>query len=411
MTDSLPERVRKLLARHPRLRDTLPGLAVSMMSLPASMATESGGWHEPRPGIVAWTVVSCVPLAWRTRAPWLVTAATLLMELLYAALGPHTSFTPAASLVALYTAASRTPRRTAWRAGLAIALVVTPLLALSYQQPLLSARTVATFDLVILATALGDAVRSNRARLEALRERAEHAERTREEEAARRVTEERLRIARDLHDVVAHHITLVNAQTGVAQHLVRTDPEAAYQALGQLKENSRAALDELRATVGLLRQEGEAPDPRDPLPGLDDLDGLIAAFRRAGLPVEADRTGTPRPATPSVDLAAYRILQEALTNTRKHAGPAATARIRLDYGPDTLRLTVTDDGRGAPAAGPAGTPSGGGHSGGHGLVSMRERATAAGGTLTAGPARPHGYRVEAVLPLPAPGETDETIGP
>ena len=125
MTDSLPERVRKLLARHPRLRDTLPGLAVSMMSLPASMATESGGWHEPRPGIVAWTVVSCVPLAWRTRAPWLVTAATLLMELLYAALGPHTTFTPAASPVALYTAASRThapsscaARRTAIRSAL-----------------------------------------------------------------------------------------------------------------------------------------------------------------------------------------------------------------------------------------------------------------------------------------------------
>ncbi|MYS86676.1 sensor histidine kinase [Embleya scabrispora] len=198
---------------------------------------------------------------------------------------------------------------------------MTAALAASRSEGILDAGTLAWFDVLVLAVAIGDTTRSRRAYPATLHDRAEHAERTREDEAARRVAAERVRIARDLHDVVAHHITQVNAQTGVARHLVLTDPEAAHQALGQPKDTSRAALDELRATVGLLRKEGGA-HPRTPSPTPADLDDLAESFRRTGLPIEITVTGTPRPATPSVELAAFRITQEALTNTAEHAGPA-----------------------------------------------------------------------------------------
>ncbi|WP_258040299.1 sensor histidine kinase, partial [Streptomyces sp. SM9] len=171
-----------------------------------------------------------------------------------------------------------------------------------------------------LAAAAGDAVRSRRAYITAIHERADRAERTREEEARRRVAEERLRIARDLHDVVAHHIALVNVQAGVAAHVMDRRPDQAKEALAHVREASRSALDELRATVGLLRQSGDPEAPTEPAPGLARLDDLAERFRNAGLPVEIacpDR-GDPLPA--AVDLAAYRVVQEALTNVHKHAG-------------------------------------------------------------------------------------------
>jgi signal transduction histidine kinase len=250
-------------------------------------------------------------------------------------------------------------------------------------------------DFAIAATALGRTVRSRRENLAAARERVEHAERTREEEARRRVTEERVRIARDLHDVVAHHITLVNAQAGVAHHLMRANPEQAFEALAHIKDNSRAALDELRATVGLLRQPDDAPGARAPVPRLADLDTLVTGFEASGLSVSVTRTGGTSPLAPVTDLTAYRIIQEALTNTHKHAS-ASRASVVLDYGVHSLRVAVTDDGR-------PGAPKGAGT--GHGLIGMHERATAIGGTVTAGPRPEGGFQVVAELPLslsPAP---------
>ncbi|MYW01886.1 sensor histidine kinase [Streptomyces sp. SID3343] len=387
---------RDFLAGHRRARDAVPAAVLVVVSVFASMAG-GGGWHGPAAGPVLWMAAACLPLVWRSRYPMMVTAVVFAVEGIHLAVVPDAGIVPGAGLVALYTLASRLPRPTSWVIGLSASVLMTVALAAARSESVLSVGALASFDLLVLAVAIGDTTRSRRAYLAALRERAEQAEHSREDEAARRVTAERVRIARDLHDVVAHHITLVNAQAGVAQHLVRTDAEAAHRALGRLKETSRAALDELRATVGLLRQDDDTVDPRAPTPRLDDLEDLAATFRRAGLPVEVTLTGVRRPPSPSVELAAYRIIQEALTNTRKHAGPA-TAHVRVDYGEHVLRLDVTDDGRRTVTPDKAGS--------GHGLIGMRERAHAFGGTLGTGPAPTGGFRVTAELPLPpALGDT------
>jgi signal transduction histidine kinase len=228
----------------------------------------------------------------------------------------------------------------------------------------------------------------------AIRERAERAERTREEEARRRVAEERLRIARDLHDVVAHHIALVNVQAGVASHVMDKRPDQAKEALSHVREASRTALDELRATVGLLRQSGDPEAPTEPAPGLARLDELADTFRNAGLPVEIARAddGTTLPA--ALDLAAYRVIQEALTNVRKHAGDGAKAEVSVVRVGAYMEITVLDDGTGEDTG-----PADAGGPGGHGLLGMRERVTAVGGALTAGPRYGVGFRVHAILPL------------
>jgi signal transduction histidine kinase len=380
--------MRRWLARHDRIRDGLPATVVIVVAVGAAAAGDSG-WHAPRAAGVALVALSCVPLVFRSRWPLPVAVLTLAVDLTVMALSPDHALTPAASLVALYTLATRSSRRTAWIFGTTASLAITGVYAATHHEPLLVGTSLLRFDFAIAATALGDTVRSRRRHLAQVEARAEHAERTREEEARRRVTEERVRIARELHDVVAHHITLVNAQAGVAHHLMRTDPDRAYEALAHIKDNSRTALDELRATVGLLRQCDDAPDTRTPIPGLADLDTLISSVRTGGLPVTVTRTGVLRPLAPSIELTAYRIIQEALTNTHKHA-LAAHADVALDYGATTLRVTITDDGPPHAAKGP-GT--------GHGLIGMRERATAVGGTVTAGPRPEGGFRVVAELPV------------
>lgn len=380
--------MRRWVARHDRIRDALPGVAVVIVSVATTAAGDSG-WHAPPVAGVAWTAVSCLPLVFRSRWPLPVVVLTWAADLTAMVLAPDRFSTPAAGLVALYTLAVNRPRRVAWAVGVVAAVAITGVYATTHEEPLLVGTSLLRFDFAIAATALGDAVRSRRVRLAQVEARAERAERTREEEARRRVTEERVRIARELHDVVAHHITLVNAQAGVAHHLMRTDPDRAYEALAHIKDTSRAALDELRATVGLLRQPDDAPDSRAPLPGLADLDTLISGIRAGGLAVTVTRTGLTRPVAPATDLTAYRIIQESLTNTHKHAR-ATQAEVTLDYGAATLRVTVTDDGL-------PHTPKGPGT--GHGLIGMRERATALGGTVSAGREPGGGFRVVAELPL------------
>lgn len=259
-----------------------------------------------------------------------------------------------------------------------------------------------------IVLAAWDTLRCRRAYLASAAERAGREERAREEEAKRRVAEERLRIARELHDVVAHQIAVAHVQAGVAAHILDRRPDQARQALAHVRDASRSALDELRATVGLLRQRGE-PAAMEPAPGLGVLDQLLERFRRDGLRVTvecvcgedgevgegpgAEVCTSRRPLPVSVDLAAYRVIQESLTNVRKHAGPGAGAVVRISRDPSALEVVVDDDGPcGPPLAAAAG----------HGLLALRERATALGGICHAG-ARPEGgFRVRLRLPLAAP---------
>ena len=220
------------------------------------------------------------------------------------------------------------------------------------------------------------------------RERRVQAARARREEKARRASEERLRIARELHDVLAHNISLINVQAGVALHLMDEKPDQARTSLTAIKDASNAALSELRSVLDILREGGEVA-PRAPAPRLDDLDDLIEGMRAAGLVVTKTVEGDPRLLPANVERAAFRISQEALTNVTRHAR-AHCAAIVIDYRPDEVLLEISDDGRGATAA----------PSGGKGIAGMRERAAALEGDLEAGPRPGGGFLVKARLPIP-----------
>jgi signal transduction histidine kinase len=236
--------------------------------------------------------------------------------------------------------------------------------------------------------------------------RAEYQSRVREEEARHRVADERMRIARELHDVVAHHLALANAQAGTVAHLVAADPGTAHQLATELAGTIATALRELKGTVGLLRagtETGADAVPLEPAPGLAQLPGLTGSLRAAGLEVTVVTEGEPRPLSPAVDLTAFRVIQEALTNVAKHAA-VPRARVQLAYSPDQLAITVSNEaGRGAPAlAGAAGEQPGFGPARtapGYGLTGMRERAASVGGQLRAGHRADGGFEVTAALPL------------
>ncbi|GAA2021806.1 histidine kinase [Catenulispora yoronensis] len=368
------------------------------------------------PVVGALLSMAAVPLLFRSRWPLGAVVGNAVVTVIAIAATGVPSVPPIAFAISLYSFAKRSDRRTAARVGVAAAVTITTLaLALRPEMDALG-ENLGLIAWVGLAVAVGDASRSRRELLVSAVERAERAERTKEEEARRRVTEERMRIARELHDVVAHHITLVNAQAGVAHHLMKTDPSHAYEALERIRDTSRSALDELRATVGLLRAGDESAAPREPAPGLTELATLVDSFRHAGLDVAMEGPGigtdagtdtgtgsgsgsgtgggTDHGLVPALtELTAYRIVQEALTNTHKHAGRHAAARVRVEVGPDVVRISVVDDGgRGAARSG-LGT--------GHGMIGMQERVKAVGGTFAAGPRAGGGFRVDAELPLPA----------
>ncbi|MFJ8857278.1 sensor histidine kinase [Streptomyces sp. NPDC102451] len=390
-------RARRWLRGHPLAFDGGLAVAVLVCMICASFAEPDPG-HGPvlgarTPGAasVLLMVLAAAALVLRRRRPVAVLAVTGLLSAVEFLLMDPPAPVVMSAVVALFAVAAGTDRPTTWRAALLTMGVLTVAAMVVGSTPWYSQENLGVLAWTGLAGAAGDAVRSRRAFIDAIRERAERAERTRDEEARRRVAEERLRIARDLHDVVAHHIALVNVQAGVAAHVMDKRPDQAKEALAHVREASRSALNELRATVGLLRQSGDPEAPTEPAPGLAVLGSLIDTFRNAGLPVEVACTDPDSPLPAAVDLAAYRIIQEALTNVRKHAGAGAKAEVSVVRVGGTAEVTVLDNGRGA---GPA--PADGGR---HGLIGMRERVTALGGTLTAGPRYGGGFRVHAILPV------------
>lgn len=394
---ALAHSARCRLRAHPLALDAALAFAVLACMVGGALAHPSPDgptWSHtaPSPFSVVLMVLAAGALVFRRRAPRAVLAATSALSLVELLGGDPRAPVVMSAVVALYTVAARTDRSTTWRTGFSTMTGLTAAAMLAGPFPWYAQENLGIFAWTGMAAAAGDAVRSRRAFVDAIRERAERAERTREEEARRRVAEERLRIARDLHDVVAHHIALVNVQAGVASHVMDKRPDQAKEALAHVREASRSALDELRDTVGLLRQTGDPEAPTEPAPGLARLDELVDTFRNAGLPVEVARPDLPTtgPLPAATDLAAYRVLQEALTNVRKHAGPDAKAEVSVVRVGPNIEITVLDNGTGtdAPADG-----------GGHGLLGMRERVTALGGTCTASPRYGGGFRVHAILPL------------
>jgi signal transduction histidine kinase len=379
---------RRFADRHPRLVES----AFLLLLFVVTAAQGVGSGHDQWPGAVAASTAACCSLLWRRGHPRPVLLVVALCTGAAAALSTEVSallLIPV--IVALYELAVRSPERLArayWLA--AFALIVPPTLLPGPSDQPWARTAVLTAFWTVLPVVQGSAVRARRAYLEAVRTRAEHAERTREEEARRRVAEERVRIARELHDVVAHHMALANAQAGTAAHLVRTRPEQAAEILSELGTTTSSALRELQSTVGLLRQSDDPDDSLEPSPGLARLPELAAAFAAAGLRVGIAVDGEERPLSPGADLTAFRIVQEALTNVTKHTA-AGAAEVRLAYSHDRLTLTVSDDGGAVPHS-----PAPGG---GFGLIGMRERARTAGGSLRAGHRPGGGFAVSAELPL------------
>ncbi|MET7477856.1 histidine kinase [Streptomyces sp. NPDC005648] len=395
------ERTRCRLKAHPLALDAALAAGVLACMVAGSFVDPHGRngvtWGVRTPDLLSLVLMTlgALALVFRRRAPRTVLALTGTVSLIECVADDPRAPVAMSAVIALYTVASTTDRPTTWRLGLLTMTVLTGAAMLGGPLPWYAQENLAIFAWTGIGATAGDAVRSRRAVVQAIRERAERAERTREEEARRRVAEERLRIARDLHDVVAHHIALVNVQAGVAAHVMDKRPDQAKEALAHVREASRSALNELRATVGLLRQSGDPEAPTEPAPGLARLDELVGTFRSAGLHVEVARAdhGTTLPA--AVDLAAYRVIQEALTNVQKHAGIEAKAEVSVvRVGPD-IEVTVLDNGIAEGAAPDDGSDEGGGH----GLLGMRERVTALRGTLTTGPRYGGGFRVHAILPV------------
>jgi signal transduction histidine kinase len=298
--------------------------------------------------------------------------------------------------VLTYTAAAHRPLPKALAAGAAIwvpvALVVQ---SAGFMGGDHATSTLATLLNMVLATTvfwIGWVVRNRRETVEELSERARLAEERQVALAAQAVADEQRRIARELHDVVAHHISVIGVMSEGAKRVLRTDPDAAEEALTTVNQTARTALREMRDILTVLRQghdEGGSAD-LEPQPTVDSLRALVAQTKDAGLPVRYTVRGEEYPLPTGVSLAVYRIAQEALTNTIKHAGAQARAGVVVDYGESEFRISVGDSGRGAPVVAE--------FSGGHGLIGMKERATLYGGTLEAGPRPGGGYLVEARFP-------------
>jgi signal transduction histidine kinase len=271
----------------------------------------------------------------------------------------------------------------------AAAVMIADVFLAGHHPHALTLQTAAHVALVAVPVLAAEALRNRRSYIRLLLERLELAERTREEEARRRAEQERLRIARELHDVVAHTLTTINVQAGVAAHLADREPGRAGSALAAIEAASHDALDELRAILGVLREADGAEVPLEPAPSLDGVVPLIDRFREAGGDIELELAGEPPERIPeAVQLAAFRIVQQSLTNATRHA-PGAETRVRLVYEKDRLCLGVENN------SGQERNGNGRGH--GVGIAGMRERATALGGTLEAGPC-PRGFKVTAELP-------------
>ncbi|MGW7527526.1 sensor histidine kinase [Streptomyces sp. NPDC054783] len=396
------QRLYDFLRRHPTWVDTFWAVVLFGLSgLSVVNLHGAPGHHMTLAGGMAVSAVLCVVVALRRRFPepmLLVALATGLAQLV---LDIETTVADFAMLVITYTVAT-VGARWASRLALAASLVAATLAQIRWPNEhtgFLGQIAIVVFQTVpfALAWVLGDSMRTRRAYFAQLEERAARLEKEREAQSKVAVAAERARIARELHDVVAHNVSVMVVQADGAAYVLDTAPDQAKKALETISSTGRQALAEMRRLLGVLRT-GEHQESGEyvPQPDVGQIDELIEQCRRSGLPVDFKVEGTPRPLPSGVELTAYRIVQEALTNTRKHGGPNAGASVRLVYFDDGLGLLVEDDGKGAPHEL---YEEGGADGQGHGLIGMRERVGMVGGTLDAGPRPGGGFRISALLPL------------
>ncbi|MFI6039795.1 sensor histidine kinase [Streptomyces sp. NPDC051315] len=390
-------RVQTFDRRHPLLWD----LHLTVFWTLAALIDADGGWRNvarepdtPVPLVFVMSLGLSLPLLWRRGHPRAVLLAMAPFALVNAWSGAVLQ-AALLQLAVIFHIALRRPLRSLWWAT---ALVVAPTVVAAVRHPQGSwdEDVIPVLTSVLLAAAIGVTVRTRRDYTEALEDRARRLERERDQQARLAAAAERTRIAREMHDIIGHNLSVITGLADGGRYAATKSPERAAQALDAISTTSRQALNELRRLLDVLREEDTAgPNPElTPQPTLTDLDQLLEGVRAAGLPVDMTVRGTPT-IPPGRQLTVYRVIQEALTNTLKHAGPEATATITLSYA-DTgaVTATVTDTGRGGPPA----------TDGGRGLPGMRERTSLYGGTLEAGP-RPHperGWRVHLHLPEESP---------
>lgn len=404
---------------HDRPVDLGPAVIAGVVTL-----TVAGRWSGDVAGVrppdaVAYGLLlaAAAVLTVRKIYPAPVIAVTTLVAIIYPELGyPPNGVFLLPLVIAVFSAMAR-GRRAPAIAGVVVYLA--GFVALGVVPGEVEREALLSVPVWLAATLLaGEGARNRRAFFAEAHRRATEAERTREEEERRRAGEERIRVAREVHDVVSHSIAMINVQAGVAAHLLDSDPEQARTALVAIRDASRDALRDLRTTLGVLRDVDGAVDDRTPTPGLSRLDELVERTRAAGLDVAVVTTGAARPLPAGADVAAYRIVQEAVSNVLRHAD-ASTVTITIGYGTDTLTVEIDDDGVGETRRPPPATPDPSplarrttlsiapldepapSTEGGNGIRGMHERAAALGGTVQTGAAPGGGFRVNARLPLEA----------
>jgi signal transduction histidine kinase len=391
----LARRPVRWIREHPLAADT--GLAALLMALAlvvhaTTTVIDGRQAHDPTWWTVVLVVLATLPIMFRRRNPVWALAVVLAAQLLCEAwhvFGPSWL----AVLVGVYSLGAHTEGRMRTRVvGVVFVVVLISGTIAVATDDLRLVDGVATIGMLTAAFVLGDNLRRRRQHVEALADRAERAEREREMLARERVAEERNRIARELHDIVAHSVSVMVIQASAARRTLGTRPDDATAMLENVERTGRQTMDELRQVLGVLRDEDAAEPAAVPLPTLADLPALVESG--GGLPVRLAVTGVPDQVPAGVAVSVYRIVQEAVTNANRHAGPGATIDVRVTCTATDVELLVADDGRGASTV-----ADGHDERAGYGLVGMQERAASAGGSFSAGPRRGGGWRVSATIPF------------
>lgn len=395
------QRLYDFLRRHPTWVDGFWAVFLLGISVMTEVAGQADRGTDAPVAVLPVILLLSLVIALRRRMPEKMLLLAIAIGVAQLVLDVATTPADFAFLVIVYTVAA-TGARWASRLALTVSLGAACVAQLRWWNHGTSAWAnvaVIVFQTVpfALAWVLGDSMRTRRAYFAQLEERASRLEKEREAQAKVAVAAERARIARELHDVVAHNVSVMVVQADGAAYVLDTAPDQAKKALETISSTGRQALAEMRRLLGVLRT-GEHQESGEyvPQPDVEQIDDLVEQCRTSGLPVDFKVEGTPRPLPSGVELTAYRIVQEALTNTRKHGGPNAGASVRLVYFDDGLGLLVEDDGKGAPHEL---YEEGGTDGQGHGLIGMRERVGMVGGTLDAGPRPGGGFRISALLPL------------